>query len=242
MKIGIIYNGDCQSKLDCFTNVELKKLNAYTNEQKKQNWYRGRLLVKYMVNNTAEDRYDINLKQVNNDDFKKGLINVEVFPQSSLIRKPIVYINGKEAKEKVSISHKNNFTVACLDSVQNAIDIEEIGNRTTSFYQGNYSCFERMVEKKVWNKYGMAPSLYYTFLWTVKECVIKYSTNLSLTVWDAPEIELLITENHINDLKETNAKNKGHKIKSKIRIRNKIHNAYIRTQTYKNYIITTLTA
>ena len=109
---------------------------------------------------------------------KSELCEIEVLPQSSLVRKPIIYKQGKAINKYLSISHGEHISVACLADNEYAIDVEKIKEHSTAFYKGNFTTYEKEIKKVYQKRYGINDSLYFSFLWTIKECVIKLKSEL----------------------------------------------------------------
>lgn len=104
---------------------------------------------------------------------------------------PRLYWCGVLRPERVSLAHTEGLTCASLAAGPAlGLDVEQAVPRRDAFYRGNFTEGERRwVARSAWAT-GVPFAWLYTFLWTLKEAVLKGRlTGGARSVWDFPRIE-----------------------------------------------------
>lgn len=110
---------------------------------------------------------DTNFNKKNDNSYiGKCLIN-ELLKEKGLSFNDVTYINGKPIVKGyyISVSHKDNYVVACIDNKEIGVDIEKIKN------------FNKNILKYFFNdeeiKYIKNNNKKFFKLYTIKECILK---------------------------------------------------------------------
>lgn len=104
---------------------------------------------------------------------------------------PRLYWGGVPRPERVSLAHTEGLTCASLAAGPAlGLDVEQAVPRRDAFYRGTFTEGERRwAARSAWAT-GVPLAWLYTFLWTLKEAVLKGRlTGGARSVWDFPRIE-----------------------------------------------------
>ena len=167
---------------------------ALRSETRKREWLAGRLAVKYIFLNwlelspEAQDRdWRPTLSRVSPamlGDYSPWMYQkVQVSTNDG---KPNLTWCGKTRGESISLSHSRGVSCASI-GFGTAIDVEANLPRVDAFYRINFSEVE-----KGWAMSGehVRSNWLFTFLWTVKESVLKLGWLKQATVWSFPRVEI----------------------------------------------------
>lgn len=180
----------------CYLSAdERTKYMALPSPTRKSEWLAGRLAAKYIFLNRLETArvpqvagWKPTLTNLSADAL--GLYPSWMYRQVEVVTdgaKPSLVWCGQARRENVSLSHSGGVSCASLTfGAPTAIDIEGSAPRVAAFYRVNFSDAERR-----WASVALSRSYwFFTFLWTLKESVVKLGCFTRTSIWNLPGIEL----------------------------------------------------
>ena len=176
--------------------AERTKYMALPSRTRKSEWLAGRLAAKYVFLSRLET------SQVTQDKGWRPIITrlsahaLDHYPswmyrQVEVVtagKKPGLIWCGQARPESISLSHSCGTSCASLTfGAPTAIDIESAVPRLNAFYRINFSDTERR-----WANGAVSSrsDWFFTFLWTVKESVLKLGCFPQTSIWNLPGIEI----------------------------------------------------
>lgn len=111
---------------------------------------------------------------------------------------------GEDRPERVSLSHTNGMSSACIAfGTPTAIDVETSVRRHEAFYRNTFTEAERCWATRGTEGVFGSSNWYFTLLWTLKEAALKLGWTASL--WNLPRIEIdgLPGLNHLEPLRRS---------------------------------------
>jgi 4'-phosphopantetheinyl transferase EntD len=188
------------------------KYRALPSQTRKNEWLAGRLAAKYIFLNWLEapvkqaKRWGPSLSQLSPDSlvhYPSWMYQqVEVATAGA---QPSLVWCGEMRSESISLSHSGGMSCACLTfRTPTAIDIENTAPRLGAFHRINFSEAER---RWAINVPRVRSEWFFTFLWTLKESVLKLGCLAQASIWNLPQIEIenLPDVNDIEPLSHGNA-------------------------------------
>jgi len=196
--------------LECFAGMERRQILSTINDQRRRERLAGRLAAKFLfLNRHSEDRRAVlpplmHLTPVDLDRFTASEYRAaEVFRrdeiQSGLPR--VGWSGGDSggnagrgiAGQNVAITHSRGVACAFLgtsDAI--SLDMEQAEPRTQAFYNGSFTPREAGWAAEMVNRVGLDLQWTFTFLWTVKECLLKTQVFGDLSIADLPSMDVRI--------------------------------------------------
>ncbi len=199
------------SDAETVTFMNLKSIH------KKYTWLTGRLLSKYLflktIGSNLVNKEKQNLLKVTLTDIHKFPVwiyqKIEILtPKNVKTKKPSLYWCKNHTAMFVSISHSEPYTASCISLSNTSIDLESILPRNKSFYLYNYTGNEKKWIHDYAVNSGISKDWLLSFLWTIKEGIIKSGYFPKLTLWNIPKIEVImpscIHQNKNSDISSIN--------------------------------------
>jgi hypothetical protein len=185
------------SYMECFSDHERQHILGTRHARRRGERLAGRLAAKYLFLSQDDalpallhltpahlDRYSAltyrSTEIFRSDEVSSGL--------------PRIGWSGHSLSQGVAISHTNGVACAFLGTGEEiSVDMERAELRTSTFYAGNFTAFERSWIADLSTRLCMDPSWMFTFLWTTKECLLKTPCFRDLSLADLPSINVRIT-------------------------------------------------
>src|SRR5436190_4222119 len=174
---------------------ERMKYRALPSETRKNEWLAGRLAAKYIFLNwleapVAQDQpWRPSLSQLSSDSL--GHYPSWMYQQVEVVTagaQPSLFWCGKTRPESLSLSHSRCTSCASLTfRATTAIDIENTAPRVGAFHRINFSDAER---RWAITAPRFRSDWFFTFLWTLKESVLKLGCFAQASIWNLPQIEI----------------------------------------------------
>jgi len=177
--------------LDCFSDAERRDILCARNSQRRQERVAGRLAAKFLfLSQRHAGPSLIHLTPALLDRYTaREYSSAEVF-RSEEVNQGLPRISNQNT---VALSHTNGLACAFLGNEQAiAIDMERAEPRTPAFYQGNFTAHERSWAAQVSGRLSLQLHWTFTFLWTVKECLLKTPWFRDLSIADLPSMNVRI--------------------------------------------------
>lgn len=176
---------------------ERAKFESLPGERRRSEWLAGRLAAKHLFLNRLE-MFEGSRSETWRPALSKlsagalGVYSPWMYRKVEVLAhegKPRLVWCGKERAERVSLSHTNGLSSACVASgTPTAIDVETSTGRHEAFYRNTFTEAERYwVARGTGGELGRA-NWYFTLLWTLKEAALKLGWTASL--WNLPRIEI----------------------------------------------------
>ena len=175
---------------------ERTKYMALPTQTRKREWLAGRLAAKFIFLNrletsqvTQDEGWRPTLTRLSSDALDQYpswmYQQVEVVTAG---KKPSLFWCGRARPESISLSHSGGTSCASLTfGAPTAIDIETTVPRLDAFYRANFSDAERQWAARAASSRS---DWFFTFLWTVKESVVKLGCFPQTSIWNLPGIEI----------------------------------------------------
>lgn len=172
---------------------------ALRSEIRRREWLAGRLLVKNIFLNRLELS-----PEAQDGDWRPTLSTVssatlgdyspwmyQKVQVSTNGGKPNLTWCGKDRSESISLSHSGSVSCASIGfGKPTAIDVEANLPRVDAFYRINFSEVEKGWAMRAADGEQVRSNWLFTFLWTLKESVLKLGWLKQATVWSFPGIEI----------------------------------------------------
>jgi 4'-phosphopantetheinyl transferase EntD len=176
--------------------AERTKYLALPSRTRKREWLAGRLAAKYVFLTRLETSPLTQIKRWRPTVTRLSADALDHYPawmyrQVEVVtagEKPGLIWCGQARPESVSLSHSCGMSCASVTfGAPTAIDIETAVPRLDAFYRINFSDPERR-----WANGAASSRLdwFFTFLWTVKESVLKLGCFPQTSIWNLPGIEI----------------------------------------------------
>lgn len=196
--------------LDCFSGSERRKILCTRNSQRRLESLAARLAAKFLfLNEHSGDRLSapspIHLTPAHLDRFTAPEYRSAEVVRSEEVRAGLPWISwpGRNGGQNVAIAHTNGFACALLgnevaandeatDQEAVSVDIERAEARPPAFYSGSFSIPERSWAAAVSSRLRLHLAWTFTFLWTVKECLLKTPWFHHLSIADLPSLNIRI--------------------------------------------------
>jgi hypothetical protein len=178
--------------LDCFSDAERRDILGARNSQRRQERVAGRLAAKFLfLSQPNAGPSLIHLTPAQLDRYTaRDYSSAEVF-RNEEVNQGLPRISNQNT---VALSHTNGLACAFLGSEKAvAIDMERAEPRTPTFYQGNFTAIERSWATDVSARLGLQRHWTFTFLWTIKECLLKTPWFRDLSIADLPSMNVQVT-------------------------------------------------
>jgi hypothetical protein len=183
-----------RSYLDCFSDSERRQILGTRNLQRRQERLAGRLAAKFLFLNqhcganlnslpALAHLTPAHLDRFTAADYRSA----EVF-RSEEVCAGMPQIGG----QSIAITHKSGLSCAFLGI---SVDMESVEPRTPAFYSGNFTPLERSWVADAADRLKLDPQWTFTFLWTVKECMLKTYWFGDLSLADLPSMQVRIAAN-----------------------------------------------
>ena len=186
--------------LDCFSGKEQRKILGTRNNQRRLESLAGRLAAKFLfLNQHSADRLNapspIHLTPAHLDRFTAPEYRSAEVVRSDDVRSGLPWISWLSGNggQTVAIAHSNGVACAFLGNEDViAVDMECAEPRTPAFYSGNFTSIERRWAGQVSSRLRLHLAWTFTFLWTVKECLLKTPWFRDLSIADLPSMNVRI--------------------------------------------------
>lgn len=205
--VGVLESGDVSEKeyINYLSIMEKERFVGIKNKKRRREWLTGRLAAKYLFLNQLD--MDSKTQAVQWEPALLKLTPESLRPLSPWMYRKIEVLSnkttqnrypsliwcGKDSAVNVSLSHIGGMSCACIAfGGAIGIDLEMTAPRIESFYRGNFTKAERDWVKQMSGDILINPDWLYTFLWTLKESVLKSRSSNEISIWDVAGIEIKI--------------------------------------------------
>jgi len=188
------------------TIAELEEIHQSNHERKRLQKKAVRLLVKTMILSDERSTEPLKLNSALIDQYSiEAYHSLEIVLSESIDKHLAICENGQELNTWISVAHGENTSVVCLSDREGVgIDIEMPQLRRAEFYAQNFTSYEREWIYENINS-NMDEDWLFTFLWTIKESLIKSGCTTQQSAWYIPQfsIERLPHFEQFDDTSET---------------------------------------
>jgi hypothetical protein len=182
--------------LNCFSDAERQEILGTRHIQRRLEKVAGRLAAKFLFLGQRDGLPPLmHLSAADLDRYSASeYSSAEVFRNEHVLA-GLPWICGPRGEgQTVALAHAHGLACAYLGNEGSiAVDLESIQPRTPAFYQGNFTPRERTWAAQVSGRLALPQPWLFTFLWTVKECLLKTPWFRDLSIADFPSMNVRIT-------------------------------------------------
>ena len=172
------------------TPKELEHIHLSGHEEKRLRKKAVRLVAKTLLLNGQKEDNPIRISDCGLDRFSVGdYQQLEILPANSSKAYLAIYQNDMAIGGQLSFTHGEKISIACLSHHPVGVDIETAIMRQSAFYQQNFTNYEREWVYSNLNQHNDEDRLF-TFLWTLKESLIKSGCTRHKSAWYIPEFSI----------------------------------------------------
>lgn len=188
--------------LDCFDGSERALIAGTAHARRRQERLAGRLAAKYLFleqSGTGALPAVTHLTAAHLDRFRPAEYRAVEVSRHDAVRSGSPRAgwaaDGSGAGRNVAISHSQGCASACLaDGAETiSLDMERVEPRVPAFYRQTFTASESAWAASMVREVGVALPWAFTFLWTVKECLLKTPWFGDLSIADLPSMHVRIT-------------------------------------------------
>jgi len=182
----------------CLSAAEAGKLASLKTRKRQDEWLAARLAAKYLFltqlgsGAAAPAEAEPELLTLTADrlsEFPSWLYQKVEVLGGPTGRPRYTWCGAADLRQEISLSHAQNLSCACYSPAgSGGVDVEAAALKSTSFYRFNFTEAERDWVARRAEENGVGQEWLFTLLWSLKECAVKMSADLS--VWNMPVIEI----------------------------------------------------